>query len=89
MLVLASGCSVGSEPQDDLVPSWDIRGIVTYHHVPKNQAAAKATTAASPSPQDPWLEQQEATEAKERRRREVLAYQDMRTPGQNLRGRLS
>jgi hypothetical protein len=78
-LALAPGCSVDPGPQEDLVPSWDSRGIISYHYVSRNSPAATALTAASPASQDARLRQQELAEAEERRRLDVLAYQDMRS----------
>jgi hypothetical protein len=77
-LALVPGCSGDSEPADELVPSWDSRGIVTYRYVPRTPPATAAPTAAAAVAQDAWLRQQELEEAEGRRRRELLAYQERR-----------
>ena len=55
-----------------------LRGIISYHYVPRGApaASAEAPTAVSSAAQDAWLRQQKA-EAEEHRR-DLLAYQDLR-----------
>jgi hypothetical protein len=68
---------VEPESQGDLVPSWDSRGIVSYHYVPRMPLAAEVPTAASALPLGVWLRQQELA-AEDRRRPDVLADNDLR-----------
>jgi hypothetical protein len=86
-LSLAPGCSVHPEPREDFVPFWDSRGIVSYQYVPRNPPATEAPTAASSASQDAWQRQQELAEAADRRRMDVLAYQDMRRELEDQRRR--
>jgi hypothetical protein len=64
-------------PQEDLVPFWDSRGIVSYRYVSRDTLAIATTAAAPSAPQEDWLRQQER-EAEDRRQRDLLAYQDRR-----------
>ena len=73
-LALAPGCSLEPEPQEDLVPLWDSRGIMSYRYVPRNRPASEAATAASSAAQDAWLRQQEREAAEDRRQQDLLAY---------------
>jgi hypothetical protein len=77
-LALAPGCSGDPPPQDELVPFWDSRGIMSYHYVPRKPPATEVTAATSSSLQDAWQGQQELVEAEEQRRRDVIAYREMR-----------
>src|SRR6185312_8481692 len=77
-LAVAPGCSVEPEPQEDLVPSWDSRGIISYRYVPRNQPASEAETAASSAARDTWLGQQELEVAKDWQQQALLAYQERR-----------
>src|SRR5262249_2647411 len=77
-LALTPGCSVEPEPQEDLVPSWDSRGIISYRHGPRTPSPAEAPAAAACVAQGAWLRQQALKEAEDQRRRDLLAYQDRR-----------
>src|SRR5437764_325570 len=78
-LALAPGCTGDPKPEYELVSFRNSRGLISYEYVLKKPPAVKPPTPASSSPPDVMLRQQWAmAEARNQRRLDALAEQDMK-----------
>jgi hypothetical protein len=79
MLALVPGCTANPKPEYELVSFRNSRGLISYEYVPKKPQAAKAPPARSSPPLEVLLRQQWAmAEARNQRRLDALAEQDMK-----------